>query len=175
MPRLAYADDDGGEITQAIKERRGGALTPLDRILLHNPAIAQGWNTLFRAVRTQTTLPADVRELAILRVAALNGADYEWTAHEPIGRRAGLGKEQLDRVRNGDWPDGLDGRQAASLAYTDRMTSDVRVPDEDFDALQEFFDEQQILELTATVASYNLVSRVLVALEVVAADREPQG
>lgn len=175
MPRLAYADDDGGEIAQAIKERRGGALTPLDRLLLHNPAIAEGWNTLFRAVRTQTTLPADVRELAILRVAALNGADYEWAAHEPFGRRAGLADDQLDRVRNGDWPEGLDGRQTASLAYTDRMTSNVRVPDEDFDALHEFFDEQQILELTATVASYNLVSRLLVALEVVPADREPPG
>jgi 4-carboxymuconolactone decarboxylase len=42
-----------------------------------------------------TTLPADLRELIVLWVAVLNGAAFEWTAHEPIARRAGLDDRQL--------------------------------------------------------------------------------
>jgi 4-carboxymuconolactone decarboxylase len=46
------------------------------------------------------------------------------------------------------------------------MTVHVSVPDEVFGAVREHFGEQQVLELTVTVATYNMVSRVLVALGV---------
>jgi 4-carboxymuconolactone decarboxylase len=46
------------------------------------------------------------------------------------------------------------------------MTVHVAVPDEVFGALRSHFDERQVLELTVTVGTYNMVSRVLVALDV---------
>ena len=99
MARLEYAASDltgpDGDIAERIRTRRGGDLTPLDRMLLHSPPLAEGWNGLLGAVRTASTLTADVRELAILRIAALNGADYEWRAHEPIGRDGGLTDDDL--------------------------------------------------------------------------------
>ena len=52
------------------------------------------------------------------------------------------------------------------LAYTDAMTLDVRVPDEVFAALKDLFSEREVVEITATVAAYNCVSRFLVALDV---------
>jgi 4-carboxymuconolactone decarboxylase len=55
---------------------------------------------------------------------------------------------------------------AAALAYADAMTVNVKVPQEVFDALKVHLNDQEIMEATATVASYNLVSRVLVALDV---------
>lgn len=161
------ADDDG--VTARILVRRGGTLTPLDRMLLHSPPIADGWNALLGAVRTGADLPDDVRELAVLRVAALNGADYEWRAHEPLGRAAGLGDEVVGTLREPvpDDPAGrLGPRLAAVLAYTDAMTRDVAVPDDVFAALGAHFGDREVVELTATVAAYNLVSRFLVALEV---------
>jgi 4-carboxymuconolactone decarboxylase len=42
----------------------------------------------------------------------------------------------------------------------------VTVPEEIFQAVRAHFDDRQVLELTVTVAAYNMVSRVLVALEV---------
>jgi alkylhydroperoxidase family enzyme len=44
------------------------------------------------------------------------------------------------------------------------MTRDVEVPDELFEELRWHFDERGVVELTATIAAYNLVSRFLVAL-----------
>ena len=46
------------------------------------------------------------------------------------------------------------------------MTLDVSVPDEIFAKLKEHFSEQELVEITATVAAYNCVSRFLVALDV---------
>lgn len=51
--------------------------------------------------------------------------------------------------------------------YTDYMTRSVKVPQDVFANLRsKLADDQQMLEATTTVASYNMVSRVLVALDV---------
>jgi 4-carboxymuconolactone decarboxylase len=176
LARLEYAASDlpgpDGDIAERIRARRGGTLTPLDLMLLHSPPLAEGWNGLLGAVRTASTLTADVRELAILRIAALNGADYEWRAHEPLGRGGGLTDDDLAVLRGERDADGLAPRLAAVLAYTDAMTSQVTVPDDVFAGLREHFADREIVELTVTVGAYNLVSRFLVALEVGGEERE---
>jgi alkylhydroperoxidase family enzyme len=171
MARLPYVAPPGA-VTDRIRERRGGTLTALDGMLLHSPEFADGWNGMLGAVRGKSTLPADIRELAILLVAARNGADYEWVAHEPIGRREGLGDAAIGAIRAAHdgaappSPDVLSAAQRATLRYADAMTSDVTVPGDLFEELRSYFDDRQLLELTVTVAAYNMVSRVLVALEV---------
>lgn len=165
MARLDYVVG-GGAVAEKIRRRRGGHLTPLDGMLLHSPPFADGWNSLLGAIRGQSTLPPDIRELAVLRVAALNGAEYEWTAHEPVARQAGMTDEQLAAVRAGGDEAVLDERQRAVIAYTDAMTMDIAVPDELFARVRAHFDERQVVELTVTVGAYNMVSRFLVALEV---------
>ncbi|MGC9667567.1 carboxymuconolactone decarboxylase family protein [Planosporangium sp. 12N6] len=170
MPRLPYAAD-ASETADRMRARRGGSLTPLDRLLLHSPPVADGWNRLLGAIRTESTLTDDIRELVILRVAVLNRAEYEWAAHEPLARRGGLGDAHLAVLRGGGDPAVLAPAQRAALAYTDAMTRDVEVPDALFDVLGEHFDQRQIVELTATVGAYNLVSRFLVAMQITPADR----
>lgn len=165
MARLAYQSVDG-EVADRIRKRRGGHLTPLDRMLLHSPPVADGWNSLLGAIRTRSILEDDLRELAILRVAALNRADYEWTAHEPVARRAGLTDTDLDALRADAPADGLTEAFRAARAYTDAMTRDVEVSTEVFAALRAHLDDREIVELTLTIGAYNLVSRFLVALEI---------
>lgn len=165
MARLDYVAGDG-EVADRIRARRGGRLTPLDGMLLHSPAFADGWNSLLGAIRGNSTLPADIRELAILRVAALNGAHYEWSAHEPVAKDAGMSTEQIAALRVGADLDALDERQRATVAYTDAMTKQVEVGAAQFQDLARHFGDQQVVELTVTVGAYNMVSRFLVALEV---------
>jgi 4-carboxymuconolactone decarboxylase len=179
MARLSFVAP-AGAVTDRIRQRRGGTLTPLDGMLLHSPEFADGWNSMLGAVRGQSTLPPDVRELVILRVAARNNADYEWRAHEPVARQAGLGDDQIAAIglgggAGGGTGAGLTPAQWAALAYADAMTMHVTVPDEIFQAVRAHFDDRQILELTVTVAAYNMVSRVLVALAVQPGDGLPEG
>jgi alkylhydroperoxidase family enzyme len=59
-----------------------------------------------------------------------------------------------------------DAKHAAVLRYTDAMTLDVQVPEDVFAELRTRMSEREIVELTASVAAYNCVSRFLVALDV---------
>jgi 4-carboxymuconolactone decarboxylase len=167
MARLPGTDGPA-EVADRIRARRGGRLRPTDELLLHSPAVADGWNALLGAVRQRTSLPPQLRELIILRVAVLTGADYEWAAHEPAARRAGLTDAQLAAVAAADAADqpALDPGQRRVIALADAMTRQVRVPDQVFDALRPQLSTAQLIELVVTVAAYNMVSRFLVALQV---------
>lgn len=157
-----------GEISARIRERRGGILRPLDGMLLHSPEVADGWNLLLGAIRNRCRLAADVRELIIMRIAVLNNADYEWGAHLPEALGSGLQQEQLAQLREAEPGASADfsATQRAVLSYVDVMTRDIAVPDEVFDALRPHFGETELVEITATVAAYNMVSRFAVALQV---------
>lgn len=55
---------------------------------------------------------------------------------------------------------------SAVLSYTDAMTLNVTVPDEVFGKLKAHYSDKEVVEITATIAAYNCVSRFLVALDV---------
>lgn len=72
-----------------------------------------------------------------------------------------------EQHHNGTQDDsGLNEKQWTVLHYTDAMTRDIKVPDPIFTGLRQFFNEREIVEVTATIAAYNCVSRFLVALDV---------
>ena len=52
------------------------------------------------------------------------------------------------------------------VQYAAQMTLNVKVADEVFAQLKQHFDATQIVELTAAIATYNMVARFLVALAV---------
>ena len=76
------------ELESRILAERG-RISPLYQVLLNSPPIAQGWEQMLSAVRNRNSLPADIRELLILRVAVLNRAPYEFEAHVPHALAAG--------------------------------------------------------------------------------------
>ncbi|MEO7761121.1 MAG: carboxymuconolactone decarboxylase family protein [Casimicrobiaceae bacterium] len=169
MARIDYADLSDPELEKLaaqIKAERGGRLLNLYRMLLHSPPVAQGWLALFTAIRQQANLPGRDRELAILRVAVLNGADYEFAQHVPFALKDGLTETQIDAVQSDVASPEFSARDRAVLDYTDAMTRNVQVPDEVFARVRAIFPEREVVELTATIAGYNLVSRFLEALSV---------
>ena len=167
MPRVpllpADADD---ELANAIRDRRGGQLATLDRILLHSPPVADGWNHMFAAIREETTLAADLRELAMLRVASLNGDLHNWGWHVPIAREVGITDAEIDGLRDWRAISTFTDVQRAVLAYAEVMTTDIRVPDDVFLGVREHLNDRDLVELTATIGTYNLVSRFLVAMRI---------
>src|SRR5512140_307907 len=85
------------EIESRILAERG-RISLLYQVLLKSEPIAAGWERMLTAVRNQTGVPADLRELMILRVAVLNGALFEFDAHVPHAERAGVGAEKIAAV-----------------------------------------------------------------------------
>jgi AhpD family alkylhydroperoxidase len=169
MARIPYADPtrpDIAALAERITRERGGRMLNLYRMLLNSPPVAEGWLTLFTAIRQKAKLADRYRELATLRVAVLNGADYEFQAHIPFALKAGVTQAQLDAMRAGRTPEGLEDADLAVLDYTEAMTRNIRVDDATFARIRRHFDDQETVELTATIGGYNLVSRFLEAMRI---------
>ena len=168
MARIPYAEIDRPDIAPLaarIKAERGGKILNLYRMLLHSPPIAEGWLTFLTAVRQKSGLAPRVREIVIMRIAVLNDAEYEFRAHLPFARNDGVSEAQIGALRTGSG-EPFDQRERAALAYAEAMTRTIRVPDDVFAAVRRHFDDREIVELTATVGAYNMVSRFLEALQV---------
>lgn len=174
MARLAYADIGREEIrtlAARIAAERGGEVLHIYRMLLHSPVVAEGWLALMTAIRQRAILAGDLRELVIMRIAQLNGANYEAEQHRAFALREGVSEVQLDALEDWENSELFSPLQRAVLDYTDTMTLDVKVPERVFAEARKHFDERGMIELTATIASYNMVSRFLVALQVEGDDK----
>ena len=76
-----------------------------------------------------------------------------------------MSQAQIDALSAWTVSDLYTDKMRAVLAYTDSMTREIHVPDAIFSAVRAHFDERETVELTATIAGYNLVSRFLEAVE----------
>jgi AhpD family alkylhydroperoxidase len=173
MPRLPYLPADlaePAELVAAVRARRGGALLHLDRMLLHSPALARGWNGFLREVRGGLSLDPRLRELVICAVALLNDAPYELHHHAPEWLAAGGTRDQLaalERTGAVCWDEPLfDAREQAALRLAAELTRAVAVSDETLAEVRALLGDRETVELVGVVATYNMVSRFLVALGV---------
>ena len=73
---------------------------PFNAFLLQ-PRLGSALQALGASVRYDTGLDDRCREIAILVVAAHWRSDFEWHAHEAVGRAAGLGDGELAALRDG--------------------------------------------------------------------------
>lgn len=175
MARIPYADLRNPDI-QPLAERivaERGSILHLYQMLLHSPPVATGWLAYLTAIRHLSGLPGAMRELVIMRVAILNGAPYEAEQHAPIALKEGMTQVQLDALEDWKGSDCFDVQARAVLAYTDAMTRDVHVPKDIFDAVSATLSPRLLVELTATIAAYNMVSRFLEALQIHSTDPVP--
>lgn len=169
MARIPYADLTREEVEPLVKKIKAerGEVLHLYRMLMHSVPVATGWLGYLTAIRQQCKLSAALRELVIMRVAHVNGAPYEADQHRPFALKAGVTEAQLQALAN--WREHAqiyDPVQRDVLAYTDAMTRDVHVADDVASAVREHFDHEQLVELTATIAAYNMVSRFLEAMQI---------
>jgi alkylhydroperoxidase family enzyme len=156
-------------LIDAILKRRGGAFINLDRALLWSEPLARGWNVFVGAVRRELAVSPRLKEIAICTVAAITGADYEFTHHAPEYVKAGGSEALLPKLRDPDRAAGdpaFTEDERLAIRYAVAMTRTITVPKDLFEQLRARFSETEIVELTASIATYNMVARILVALEV---------
>ena len=153
------------EIEAKIQAERG-RVSLLYQVLLNSPAIAQGWEQLLTAVRNRSSLPADLREMVILRVAVLNRAPYEFDAHVPHAQRVGVSDDKIAALREARIAAAFTEQEQCVLRLTDTMTRDIEVSDALYASVKLHFDDQQMIDLLVTIAAYNMVSRFLAATQI---------
>ena len=156
-------------LLQSILARRGGKLINLDRKLLWSEPLARAWNVYLGAIRREISIDPRLKEIAICTVARITGADYEFDHHWPEYVKAGGSEKCRHRIMDTDsaaTDTEFTNDERLAIRYAITMTRNVKVPDSLFRLLRERFSTTELVELTAAIATYNMVARFLVAMEV---------
>ncbi|HZN24490.1 MAG TPA: carboxymuconolactone decarboxylase family protein [Burkholderiales bacterium] len=169
MARVPLIGEERGDLAAFISRVKSerGRLINLYRVLLNSPPVAESWLDFNSTVRFKTALEPALREMIILRVCVLNGAEYQAQIHGAShASKAGVTRAQIEAL--GDWrPSAVfTDAQRAALAWTDAMTGDIEVPDALHVELRRYFDDRQVVEITVLVGAYNMHTRVARALEI---------
>ncbi len=159
------------ELVDAIRQRRGGELIELDRLLLYSTPLATGWNHFVGNIRNEFAVSHKLRELAMCTVAVVNKADYEFAHHAPIFIAAGGSDEKASALRNVDRAGSntalFDEEELLTIKLATQMTRNVQVEEQLFADCHRKFSNTELVEIVATIAAYNMVSRFLVAFNLV--------
>ena len=172
MARVPLIDDVEGDAALAaliakLKSARRGKLLNLYRVLLNSPSIAEAWQAFNSAIRFNTALDDQARELAIMRVSQLNGADYQFQIHATqYAPEAGITPQQIAALGGSENSSLFQPAHRALLAYADAMTVAIDVPDDVFNKLKQHYSDAQIVELTVLIGAYNMHTRVGRALRI---------
>lgn len=173
FPGVDPTSDDPivGPIFSSLRARKAGPLN-IHRTIAHAPVVYRGFVGLASALREAGATTRAERELAILRVLQIEGAEYETVQHKRIGLSVGLSEKQISGL----------ARWRRSKAYTPREQLILELAEgvvrgKGFEPalsrrLKHEFTPQALVELAMTSAFYVAVScftsAILVAPETVA-------
>lgn len=127
---------------------------------MHSPGLAPGLLDMASALLQANSLPAQWRELAILRVGHVYGAAYEVHHHENIARWVGLADAAIAAAATRSTDD-LPDEDAAILSWTDRLLVNHTLNDADRKEALELLTVNQLADLVITVGFYQLVCNFL--------------
>jgi 4-carboxymuconolactone decarboxylase len=131
------------------------------RTYARHVAMDQPRTSVSEHIRQDSTLSTRIRELLIIRIGVLCRSEYEWAAHAPAGRRAGMTDADIHRIVEGPAAAGGDPVENALLRAADELHRDNVVSDSTWRELSAVFDAKQMLDVLTTVGGYRMVSMAL--------------
>jgi alkylhydroperoxidase family enzyme len=155
---------DPSNAPQHVQETLAKVALPLKifRMMAHAETNLRPLVRLGGSILAKQQLSGRLRELAILRVATLSQARYEWLQHVPIAKAAGVTDAQIAALDAGHVSANcLDARDQLVLRFTDELVRDVRASDRTFNELARQFPPREIVELILVVGYYMLIARLL--------------
>ena len=161
MARLPYVDP--ATASPAVREGLE-AVPPLNifRMVAHAETAFRPFLRFGGALLTQAQLDDRLRELAILRVAALSGAEYEWVQHDAIARAVGCADEQIAAIERGEVEAAcFDGTERAVLAFTTEVVEGVGASEPTFELVRRALSPREIVELVLTIGNYMMLARLM--------------
>ena len=143
--------------TLAELERKSNRENHFFRAMAHVPEVLKNFPPLYGAIMGRGSVDRRLKELAYLTVSYVNECPYCTAAHTATGRKAGITEDEMQALRT-EQDHGFQPQERAVIGYARDLTR-TAAADDTRDALYEFFNDEQIVELTLVIAMANFTNR----------------
>ncbi|GAB5501341.1 MAG: hypothetical protein PsegKO_36520 [Pseudohongiellaceae bacterium] len=138
---------------------------------MHSPELAEAIFDVRQRVRYGTEKDQRITELIILSTAREISNQYEWSAHEPLGRAAGLEEEIMEFLKwrrpmsEADGIEGFGETEQALVQFIRELVGDRDVSSESFARLHDIFGDTGLTDIVGLVGYYSFVAVTLDAFD----------
>jgi 4-carboxymuconolactone decarboxylase len=147
---------------EMLKQSSAGLGGPYG-MLIKSPELLKRYLMMTDYLRQKTSLPRRLNEMAILLEARIWDAQYEWWAHEPLARKAGLSDSIIGDIRDGKRPASMQPDEAIVYDVVTELLNNRQLSDDTFGKARQILGEQQVVDLVAVTGFYVMVSAVVIA------------
>jgi 4-carboxymuconolactone decarboxylase len=182
----ALLDDEQREVYEAVtagpRANRPPSLRQMDdegrlygpfNAMLYSPSVGLALQELGAALRFRGRFTARQREIVTLVVAAHARSDFEWHAHERLGRQAGLAEEELTALGSRRDPVFADVRERIVYEAARELVSDGDISDPLYVEAVATFGRASVVELVTLVGYYTALALQLRVFRVGVPEGEP--
>jgi alkylhydroperoxidase family enzyme len=124
----------------------------------------QARNSLMALMQPGRALPAQLRELAIVRTGIVGDSKFEYSQHLKVARMFKVSDEKLNAIKGWTTSDKFAPAERAVMAATDEIVGRNLVEDETFAELKKHLSDPQILELFYVIGLWRMHGMIVRAL-----------
>jgi len=163
-PDRAALDDDGKRVWDYIAGERGMPPTGPGPVSMYSPGAAKPIQELNQYLR-KTVVGPRFFELSALIAAREFDQQYEWSGHEPAGRRAGLEQAVIDVVKFNRDVAGLPEKDATVIRLGRALFRQHKVSPDLWAKTVELFGKQGAVEISVIMGDYAMAAVMLTAAD----------
>ncbi|MCK1655630.1 carboxymuconolactone decarboxylase family protein [Bradyrhizobium sp. 149] len=145
---------------QVVSGPRGQMIGPL-RAAIHSPELAALWSEFGEFIRYRTCLPPRLNELAILVTARRWTSQVEWWVHARACAAAGMPETMIDAIGAKRAPVFTEEADLEVYEFARSLQQMGQVGQETYNAIQRRWGTRGVVELTAVIGYYTMVSITL--------------
>ena len=143
-----------------------GIVPNMFKTIAHIPAMAQGFAAFLKPIVGDGSLPGWYKELIAVHVCLLHDFEYGIKAHSLSAKQKGARDGQINSLK--DFEHGpFSEAEKLGFRYADRLhRSPGEIDNAFYASVKRFYNDLQILELTAVAAAFEFFPRFIGALRI---------
>ena len=135
-------------------------------VYVRAPGVGHAAQSMGAAVRFNTELAENAKEVAICTVGAFYHSKFEFAAHATLAKKAGVADDIVESLRRGEAPNFSRDDERVAHEVATQLLHDHRISDATYARALAVLGETQTIEVVTTVGYYVLVSMTLNAFQI---------
>ncbi len=131
-------------------------------LLLRSPGAAKPMLDLLDYLRRHSTLSNRLIEFTILVQARVWRSQNEWHGHSPVALKLGLSEKTVAELKANRRPTEMPPDEAAVYDFCRELHERHQTSDATFARLRQYFNEQQIVDITLLAGTYATVASLMI-------------